>query len=251
MGGLMKTCIIILSVLMSFPSLADTKSNVDQAHELAKDYGDKLKQKIKAAENRAVEQDLSSIEQTINDPAYKAKIKTYAHNLNLLINNESEVQSISGDDSNDADHELKNMGNRVLLFVSSSMPLDVLRIYAKDLYKIDGIMVFTGFIGGANKIIPTQNFVRKIILEDTKCDTINCNSINLKVAFDPKRFTAYNIDKVPALVFEKDVDMSASCNIRHIQPKNIIFGDASLKGMLSELYRLDRTDELNQLIKRL
>lgn len=233
----------LVSFIVSFSLFASDDTLTKKTEAYANTLSDKINLLEKRAKSNKQVKDIKTI---ISSKEFKKRVTDYQDSANALLN--SDVKQLEDKEK----ETLSNMGDRVLLFVSSSMPIDTLRNYAKDLNKINGIMVFRGFIGGVNRVIPTQNFIKKIITKNTKCDTISCDSINLNVAFDPNRFLSYGIKKVPALVYENNVNMAANCDDHQLpKPENIIYGDASLKGMLIELYRITSDNQIKSVADKL
>lgn len=86
---------------------------------------------------------------------------------------------------------------RVYVFVSSSIPLETLKSYAKSIDAVGDpniYMVVRGFIGGMSEGFPTLNF-------------INSFRGKVPVVIDPYLFRRYGITQVPAVVFVQNVQM--------------------------------------------
>ncbi|NQY62900.1 MAG: conjugal transfer protein TrbC [Alteromonadaceae bacterium] len=219
-----------------FASADALSEKVTKAQEKEKNVKNnvKLQQMIVEAKKRGRDhKSMSSISTYLNSKAFAVKQKKYTDSMRALMGLNKE----DGFASENKEKQIE-MGDRVVLFVSSSMPQSVLRTYARDLSKINGVMILRGFIGGISKMMPTKNWIRKLIVVNKNCDSVGCETINLNVAFDPDRFTQNGIDKVPALIYEKNMDLSAYCKKSDKnKAKFVVYGDASLKGMLLELNR--------------
>lgn len=228
------------------PCFADLNQAIEQQLSASEQTESRLRSVVNAVQNKAAEQqNVKQVAELIQSTAFLNRVNHYQQSAKAVLLPEQQA-------SQSTELDLSNLGDRVLLFVSSSMPVDTLRQYAKDLNQVGGIMVFSGFIGGAKRIMPTQQFLQKIIIDDPNCQLTKCSSINLNVSFDPKRFLVYGIEKVPALIYEKNVNMAANCQPdRLTKPKHIIYGDAALKGMLAELYRVTADSNIKTVIEQL
>jgi conjugal transfer pilus assembly protein TrbC len=145
---------------------------------------------------------------------------------------------------------------KLVLFMSSSIPEIALKRYARDLAKLGGIMVMRGGVGGIAKIAPTMQFIHNILKQDSSCTGFkNCQLYATQIIIDPKLFTANNIQRVPALAYLPKLTLDTYCEDKHkthnITSNHIIYGDASLAGLLDELIKLDNASELQQLKERL
>ncbi len=130
---------------------------------------------------------------------------------------------------------------RLYLFISSSMPMDVLRRYAKQAEGLPGaMMVLRGFVGGAGRIKPTVDFMSKVLLRDPGCHGARCRRIRTEVIVDPNLFRRYHIERVPAVVTVAGLQTDGSCSegnskVVKIAGKHVSFGDAPLLTHLSAL----------------
>lgn len=145
---------------------------------------------------------------------------------------------------------------KLVLFISSSIPEIALKRYARDLAKLGGIMVMRGGVGGIATIAPTMEFIHNSLKQDSSCKGFkNCPLYATQIIIDPKLFTANNIQRVPALAYLPKLTLDTYCEDKHkthnITSNHIIYGDASLAGLLDELIKLDNASELRQLKERL
>lgn len=115
---------------------------------------------------------------------------------------------VGGDDS----ESLLDPGERIYLFVSSSMPMLTLRNYAADIAHRapeEVVMVMRGMVGGfaLSGLRDTQKFVQKVIQIDPGCDFSKkeCDSLDIGIMIDPELFSRYDIDRVPTTVFATGV----------------------------------------------
>ncbi|MDX9823120.1 MAG: type-F conjugative transfer system pilin assembly protein TrbC, partial [Syntrophales bacterium] len=99
---------------------------------------------------------------------------------------------------------------RIYLFVSSSVPIETLRNYAKDLDRLgysNVFMVLRGFVDGIKRVKPTLDFVKSVIAVDANCDVITtgCKAYRVNIKIDPLLFRRYGISRAPAVVYAPDV----------------------------------------------
>jgi len=146
----------------------------------------------------------------------------------------------------------KLVGEQLVLFVSSSMPLHTLRAYARDLAKVGGVMVMRGGIGGLNAIQPTLAQIHRILSVKADCQGM-CKMWDTEVLIDPMLFRMYGIKKVPALIYQPNMQIAAYCDgIEQAQKAaGVVYGDASLMAMLDELHKENPDPIIKQLSAQL
>jgi type-F conjugative transfer system pilin assembly protein TrbC len=138
-----------------------------------------------------------------------------------------------------------SLGNdeRLYVFISSSVPVHILRQYAITLNKLKDpnvIMVMRGFVNGAKKIRPTIDFISSIITKEDGCDYLKkeCDIMPVKIIVDPIIFSKYGINEVPSFVYAKgvsviDLNMSEGL-VENVSLSNYysVSGDAGLDYVL-------------------
>ncbi len=90
------------------------------------------------------------------------------------------------------DMGLSDVNGRVYIFVSFSMPLELLRAYADDAHRVGGILVLRGITEG--KTVP--EFIKTDLVK-----LVNPVGRDVPVQIDPRLFDAFNIETVPSIVF--------------------------------------------------
>ncbi|NML87693.1 conjugal transfer protein TrbC [Sphingobium sp. TB-6] len=133
-----------------------------------------------------------------------------------------------------------------LLFVSSSMPIPILRTYAAQLEKAGGVMAFRGVPGGMTKIGPMARLSAQVLRIDPGCDGPACAMRNVQLIVDPLVFRQHGVARVPALGLIPGDPTQPYCERDDNSPasRHIIFGDAALSGLLEEYARLGGTKEV-------
>lgn len=141
----------------------------------------------------------------------------------------------------------KLAGNQVVMFVSSSMPVQTLRNYARDLAKVGGVMVMRGTIGGISKMTETVSFTRQILVQHPECEGAKCKMWGTEMLIDPLLFRIYNINKVPALIYQPDMHIQSYCDgLENINKASaVIYGDASVRKMLESIALQSPTENKN------
>lgn len=187
---------------------------------------------------------INKIEERLNSESYKDQKALYTNKLSSSFDIDT-----SSSTPPKKSKSLLPEGHSVLLYLSSSMPIDVIHRYAIDLHKVNGTILLRGTIGGISKMIPTTKFINEISKVDRRCvdsETNRCDRLNIAIRIDPKRFSENNITRVPALTFEKNYSGDFYCNTGQPQKNNhVVYGDSSLQGMLSTLYDLSNDPALN------
>nr|WP_282099844.1 type-F conjugative transfer system pilin assembly protein TrbC [Pseudoalteromonas luteoviolacea] len=146
--------------------------------------------------------------------------------------------------------------DKLILFISSSIPQPTLRRYARAMEKVGGLLVLRGTVGDPHKLQPTVRFMEHILKKDDLCAPPDCDYLGTHVTIDPRLFTRNRIKQVPALIFVEDMDMTNYIDKKEGDgmPEStqfIVYGDASLKGLATELHRLSKNERLLKVIKRM
>ena len=135
---------------------------------------------------------------------------------------------------------------RIYIFVSSSVPKDTLRNYARDLDRLGQprmSIVMRGFVGGMTKVRPTLEFLRGVLFKDENCDSDKCDVCRAPVLIDPLLFRRYGIEVVPAVVYAKGArvtDSTVSEGVKEGAETGdyyVLYGDAALDGALEIINR--------------
>ncbi len=157
---------------------------------------------------------------------------------------------------------LKN-GEKIYVFISSSIPDHVVRRYIGDIDRIGDPnikIVMRGFVGGIRYIKPTMQYISRLLKKDEDCNPRRdkCEMYNAYVNIDPLLFRRYEIERVPAFVYVSGVkkigpirsegsDKGYKISGRVYK----VYGDASLEYILSYINRGAKSKSLDQLIDRL
>lgn len=134
---------------------------------------------------------------------------------------------------------------RLFLFVSSSMPMITLRRYAGADFAVGAPvqMVMRGFIGSANYVMPTMNFIERVIKAP--------NSIKyyaMHVDIDPIYFSKYGITRVPALVYVRN--FNPKTYLSNYEQAFVLYGDTGLRDGIRILERETGSKYLKQVLEK-
>jgi len=149
---------------------------------------------------------------------------------------------------------------RIYIFVSSSVPKDTLRNYARDIDRLGQprmSIVMRGFVGGMTKVRPTLEFLRGVLFKDENCDSDKCEAYRAPVLVDPLLFRRYGIEAVPAIVYArgvKGVDSTVSEGVKEgaeTGDYDVLYGDTALDGALEIIRREARFGSLDCLLRKL
>ena len=74
-----------------------------------------------------------------------------------------------------------------------------------------------------------------------------------QMLIDPVIFRVYGINQVPALIYQPNMHIQSYCDgLENInRASSVIYGDASLKGMLNRMNQLNPDEKVQALIKKL
>lgn len=130
---------------------------------------------------------------------------------------------------------------RLYLFISSSVPMHVLRRYAHQISRLPGAtMVMRGFVNGATRIAPTVQFIRKLLSKEPNCHKTDCEKIPAAIIIDPYLFRRYSIERVPAVVVADGVQGNGTCtegNTENVKVRDyaVSYGDAPIRTHLAAM----------------
>ncbi len=137
-------------------------------------------------------------------------------------------------------------GEKVLLFISSSVPDETVHAYIAGLDKAaepNVLLVMRGMVGGmsharANK---GQSYFSRILKKELECPQTEtpCERYEVPIHLQPSLFTRYGITRVPAVVYEYEG------NAFFIQ------GDAGLDFLLERINREAKSTGITKLIKKI
>ncbi|TYC83782.1 conjugal transfer protein TrbC [Novosphingobium sp. BW1] len=140
-----------------------------------------------------------------------------------------------------------------VLFVSSSMPVAVLRTYAGQLEKAGGVMAFRGMPGGLTRVGPMAKLSAQILRIDPGCEGPACAMRSAQIIVDPLVFRQHGVTRVPALAMIPGDPAQPYCERGDDAPTSphLVYGDAALSGLLGEYARLDGKTEVRDAEARL
>ena len=152
-------------------------------------------------------------------------------------------------------------GERIYIFISSSVPLSTLRAYAFELDRINDPaigLVIRGFVGGMKRFKPTLNFIQNIFQKDESCDLFSeeCETYNAAMSIDPALFRKYSIRTVPAIAYVRGITKEeltlkgeGRSKLNDREEADIVYGDISIEFSLEIIRRKTRNKAVENIIK--
>lgn len=129
----------------------------------------------------------------------------------------------------------------LLVFASSSVPLNTLRAYAAQIEKASGAMVLRGAVGGLREMGPTIELIMDILRVDPRCSGATCEMREVSVLIDPVAFAHAGVSRVPAVAIVDRDPFASYCERQTPEARSdpwiVTYGDAALNGHLEELAR--------------
>jgi type-F conjugative transfer system pilin assembly protein TrbC len=140
-----------------------------------------------------------------------------------------------------------------LIFVSSSMPVAVLRAYAAQSEKARGVLAFRGMPGGLTRVAPMAKLAAQILRLDPGCEGPACAMRNVQLIVDPIVFRQHNVTRVPALTMVPGDPTQPYCERDETSPRgsHVVYGDSALSGLLEGYARLGAKEEVRDAQSRL
>lgn len=149
------------------------------------------------------------------------------------------------------------VGDAVVVFISSSVPLETLRNYARDIEALGDpqvVMAMRGFVGGAKKAMPTLKFIWRVLAKDSRCEPFaeGCEIRDVSVHIDPVLFQDLGITHVPAVAYVKGLSVfQPTCDSEDKLQAWVLYGDVSLPYALELLSKKADEPALAQMAQRL
>lgn len=140
---------------------------------------------------------------------------------------------------------------RIFIYVSSSMPEQLVKTYLEYADKSKGVIriALRGFVGGAQKIGPTQEWVRKMVTKEDGESTYKTG-----IEINPQLQKEYSISQVPAVLYIKDYSMINEAHTGEVKKSDdfwIAYGAVDLLYALEEIQKDSKSKTLPVLIKNL
>lgn len=196
-------------------------------------------------------QDIHKLVEQLDTPEWESSQEelrsSIAKSMDIDINS-SEIGDARDNLNNDFSER------RLVVFISESVPMPVLRAYARSLHKVDGVMVLRGMKGGMGKVAPTMRFVAEIIKTDALCKNKACPSYDVPIFIDPILYAQYAIKRVPAVTLIKNKSLQQHCDYQKEivdVNKTVSLGDASLLTHLAYLESQFRKEDVKSFIYEL
>lgn len=178
----------------------------------------------------------TSMRQKAQDMVDYTRSEAYQQRMDALIGQVFPKQASARRKARHADD-----GYRLYLFISSSIPVAVLRRYARQLEGIPGaVMVMRGFVQGATRMGPTARFVRRVLTRDAECKEPTCPRWHTPLVVDPVLFQRYRIYRVPAVVTVGGLQKTGDCSegnedVVRVAVQHRSLGDAPVRAHLEQL----------------
>jgi type-F conjugative transfer system pilin assembly protein TrbC len=207
-------------------------------------YSSEIKQLTEIEMSSGLRKRMQSLTNTYNSSQFTDSIKRYQNDIEVLINQERLGEDEKGDDP--------DVKDRAILFISASIPIYVLRSYARQLHNIGGgTMVMNGFIGGAKKVTPTLKFIAGVINIDENCVGPSCVKYKVDIIIDPILFQHHSVKRVPAFTVYGSKTYTERCKGNSaLESSNVVYGDASIRGLALELLAIDGRSTIRRFVNK-
>ena len=241
--------------------------NTDSAVK-ALDRADDMKKnlKLKLKDNpykKEAEQKAQEVYRYYSSEEYQNKIKTESERIQSEVFG-NVIDSYYSDmiNKNSLRRAKLLSDERLYLFISSSIPDTVVRRYISDIDRIGDrniVVVMRGFVGGAKYLKPTMKYISGILKKDPECNFMEnrCETYRVNFQIDPLLFRRYGIDRVPALVYAREVtteDANSSEGLEDntkVKKFYVIYGDASFEYFIERISNESKSESLKNLTERL
>lgn len=238
--------ILLLASLVTFGVYAagDNAMSIEITPEMmdsAKKANKYLIQNINSSEQTAAREFAASISEYSKSPEFRTRQQSM----------KAQILGTSGLTSESTEEDGPKLAkNQLVMFVSSSMPIETLRNYARDLSKVGGVMVMRGTVGGISKMVDTITLTRSVLNANPTCEGANCKMWGTEMLIDPMLFRIYGIEKVPALIYQPDMNIQSYCDgLENVNKASIVvYGDASVRTLLERMNRISPDEKVKSLV---
>jgi type-F conjugative transfer system pilin assembly protein TrbC len=126
------------------------------------------------------------------------------------------------------------LAGRLVVAISSSMPEQMVREYARQLDGVpEAILVLRGFVGGARTTKPTVEWIERSLRKNPG-DMLGLH-YRVEVVVDPLAFRMLGISQVPAVTFLPGAQDLRHCDAELLSTARVAYGAVSIGGALKAL----------------
>lgn len=214
----------------------DIQSLENRAKEVAEQYKDVISPELKEKKKEEYKDKAKKLYDFYKSPEFQGKVESYKKELERFFfdkplkaekeEKEEFYRYYSDFYKYSRDVLVLNDDEVIYIFVSSSMPDEVIKAYLSSSEKIIGNVSFIlrGGVGGLTYLRPTVEWVVNLLKKDSSCNFLQeeCEMYEREFLIDPFLFRKYEVKAVPCIVYEKKNDVSViSCGAvslgRHLQ----------------------------------
>lgn len=214
----------------------DIQSLENRAKEVAEQYKDVISPELKEKKKEEYKDKVKKLYDFYKSPEFQARVERYKKELEKLFfgkplkaekgEKEKFYRYYSDFYRYSQDFLVLNDDEAIYVFVSSSIPDEVIKEYLASAEKVIGSVSFVlrGGVGGLTYFKPTVEWVVNLLKKDSSCNFLQeeCEMYEREFLIDPFLFRKYEVKAVPCVVYEKkDVVSVISCGAvslrRHFQ----------------------------------
>lgn len=248
---------IVLTILM-----VSTASAEWEQHEPAADVVDRYRQRIEDSKEHLInsntrtemEARAKAIHEYTTSTEFESTIEANKVRLQLAY---PELFGEAPEAIRDKIEKPEYEGDRVFIFISSSIPVETLRNYVIDLQQLpQATAVLKGFVGGVKKMQPTIQFIGDLMKEDRECKIPDCDFRPVSIVVDPIIYERLKIDRVPAIAYIENYERTGYCSEglddgARMDNIHIVYGDVPLKYALEYINRKNPSEKLKSMISKI
>ncbi len=194
-------------------------------------------------QKKLTEQKLDNIKGYIKSEEFQKKVVEEKYRiLDLLTLDKNYPYDLEKLKEKSKGEKLFSNDEKLYIFISESVPIDLIKLYAYQVSLINDENIFfvlRGALGGLTYIRPTVEWIYSIIEKDKNCNPLEreCEYYDIVFQIDPFLFRKYGINVVPAIVYVKG-DLSY-----------VSFGDADLFSHLYEIGKASNNQRIVNFVK--
>ncbi len=260
----MKTRFIFILILAFIYPIIKSHGDEMTSDDLnaAQERANALKERIDLPEHldNTAEATARSSADYVNSEAFKLRIQVQNDRLEKILYTPSQDKNTEPDKGT---ADKLDSSEKILIFISSSIPVDTLRTYVEDIAHSEDpniVMVMRGFIDGMTRMQPTLAFIQSILVKNRECNVMDveeCEVYDVGIEVDPLVFRQLDIQAVPAIAYVQNINLvdfdqslGKSGNITSELNTTVVYGDVPLCYALEKIYDKTRKRQLLGLIKK-
>jgi conjugal transfer pilus assembly protein TrbC len=258
--------LILLSLISQMALAGDDTLNMLESVNQATSNAEKLQKQLDVPRNKFEKQGQEQAEEISSfyySDAFQNKLSAERERLKATVFKDYVPEQHYIDSVQEQPHrdfkQILGPSERIYVFISSSVPVETLRAYVRDIDCIGDsriVLVMNGFVEGIGSFKKMLDFIVSIKSKDPDCSLRQgeCSFFNANLQIDPLLFKKYRITAVPAVVYARGGTLANADRPDHeaqVSEFYLIKGDASFESQIESIRRESKSITLENILASL